>query len=132
MIDLAAVKAILTDALALVEELDGQQLDETQPQQKGRGQQDRMRFSRSLQLLDDRLRLASALTMNEYWYARGEVDPLDPGRDDEPLEITYDKPCARPGCGEPSVIRETRVAPSGATELFWCARHKDEEVPDGG
>lgn len=80
MIDLSGVKSVLQEILPLVKELDGLDLDETKAladQSKGRARQDRAQRSQELNLLASRLELAAQLVRNEYWYARGETDPLN-------------------------------------------------------
>lgn len=83
MIDLTRVRACLKDADRLVTTLDGQSLDETDAltsQSKGAARVRKAEMSQDLQLLATRLELAAALVRVEYWYARGEDDPLTPGR----------------------------------------------------
>lgn len=85
MIDLDRVKKILTeDVFELLDGLDKFDLDETgaiEGQTKSKARTLRAEKSKELLLLADRLELAANLVRNEYWYARGEVDPLDPERD---------------------------------------------------
>jgi hypothetical protein len=79
MIDLSQVRFILEEAQELVEELDGVDLDESTAvtsQSKGRDRRERAELSQSLNLLGDRLLLASSLVKVEYWHARGFEDPL--------------------------------------------------------
>lgn len=85
MINLSTVKALLGDVQTLVDGLDGVDLNEEDAltsQSKGRARQERARKSQDLNLLAHRLRLAAELVQNEYWYARGEGDPLQPRRRD--------------------------------------------------
>ncbi len=85
MIDLTVVRSCLSAAAALVDELDGKELDETDAvtsQSKGEARKRRAQRSQDLQLLATRLELAASLVRNEYWYARGERDPLHPERED--------------------------------------------------
>lgn len=85
MIDLSRVKSVLVEVEALVADLDGKALDDTDAitsQSKGHARQQKAKMSQDLQLLAVRLEMAAALVRNEYWFARGEVDPLDRRRDD--------------------------------------------------
>lgn len=80
LIDLTRVRNVLAEVNELVEELDGVELDETnaiESQTKTKAREIKARRSQSLQLLATRLELAGHLVRNEYWFARGEVDPLD-------------------------------------------------------
>lgn len=84
MIDFAAVKRTLKEAVELVDTLDHQDLDETAAltsQSKGDARRQRAQMSQDLQLLANRLELAASLVRVEYWFARGESDPLRPDRD---------------------------------------------------
>lgn len=84
MIDLTKVKSVLAEVDSLVQSLHGQDLDESkavESQSKGRNRVERARLSQDLNLLAQRLELAAGLVKNEYWFARGEVDPLDRERD---------------------------------------------------
>lgn len=76
MIDLNQTRTILEECLDLVEELDGIEHADT-GDNRTKGREERVLRSRQLQLLSDRLSLASSLVRNEYWVARGEHDPLD-------------------------------------------------------
>lgn len=85
LIDLTKVRTILAEISELVESLDGLDLDETtavEGQSSGRARQERARKSQTLNLLASRLELAAQLTRVEYWYARGEPDPLNLSRRD--------------------------------------------------
>lgn len=85
MIDLTKVKSVLAEVDSLVKTLHGQDLDESkavESQSKGRNRIERARLSQDLNLLAQRLELAAGLVKNEYWFARGEVDPLDRERGD--------------------------------------------------
>jgi hypothetical protein len=78
MIDLSRVCAVLADADALIESLDGRDLDESDAigsQSKGLARQERARLSQDLSLLADRLEYAASLVRVEYWQARGKEDP---------------------------------------------------------
>lgn len=81
MIDLHRVRAILEEAERVVDELDGQDLDERQAlgnsQSKSLDRQQRAAMSQALNQLADRLQLASTLVRNEYWVARGASNPLE-------------------------------------------------------
>lgn len=84
MIDLGHVKGILAEAEALVAELHGVELNEeraVEDQTKNRTRIERARLSQDLNLLAGRLDLAAELVRNEYWFARGEDDPLNPERE---------------------------------------------------
>lgn len=84
MIDLGHVKGILAEAEALVAELHGVELNEeraVEDQTKNRTRVERARLSQDLNLLAGRLDLAAELVRNEYWFARGEDDPLNPDRE---------------------------------------------------
>lgn len=84
MINLSRVKAILAEAEAIVSELDGTELDETNAvasQTKSKAREVRARKSQDLNLLADRLQLAAQLVRTEYWFARGESDPIDERRE---------------------------------------------------
>lgn len=83
MIDLSKVKAVLSEIDLLIADLDGFNLDDSDAitnQSKGKARQERAQRSQELQLLATRLELAAALTRCEYWFARGERDPLAPER----------------------------------------------------
>lgn len=80
MIDLTDVRSVLSDAHAIVIDLDGKDLDDTAAitsQSKGAARQLKAQRSQDLQMLATRLELAAALVRNEYWFARGVPDPLD-------------------------------------------------------
>lgn len=84
MIDLKAVKSVVAEIESLIDTLDGQDLDETTAvaeQSKGKARQERAKMSQELNLLADRLMMASTLVRNEYWFARGEIDPLNRERE---------------------------------------------------
>jgi len=83
VIDLTRVRIVLAEVGALVEELDGAELDETaaiDSQTKSKARSIRAKRSQNLQLIAGRLELAAQLVRNEYWFARGEIDPLNPER----------------------------------------------------
>lgn len=85
MINLSRVRSVLQEVDELVRGLDGADLDEQDAvtsQSKGRARQERAKKSQDLNLLAARLRFASELVLNEYWFARGEIDPLDRRRQD--------------------------------------------------
>lgn len=93
MIDLSRVRSVLKDVNDLVEELDGLALDERDAltsQSKGELRQMKAQRSQELQLLATRLELAASLTRVEFWYARGESDPLNPDREDADEPISGD------------------------------------------
>lgn len=80
VIDLSGVKSVLAEVQALVNDLDGRELDDSAAitsQSKGAARQAKAQRSQDLQLLATRLELAAGLVRNEYWFARGEVDPLN-------------------------------------------------------
>ena len=99
MVDLGRVRVILVEVDALVDELDGVDLDErtavenqSPPSRHNRDRtaagdirRERARQSQSLNLLADRLHLAAAMVRVEYWFARGHADPTETPRD--PLEL---------------------------------------------
>lgn len=79
MIDLTASKRVLEQCDELMLALDGEELDERKAvvdQSKGEARKRRAQLSQDLQLLASRLELAAALVRNEYWFARGEDDPI--------------------------------------------------------
>lgn len=83
MIDLTRVREVLSEALSIVDDLDGLALDESDAvasQSKSKARQVKAQRSQDLQLLATRFELAASLTRIEYWYARGENDPLTPDR----------------------------------------------------
>lgn len=83
VIDLERVRGVLGQVHDLMEDLEGQDLDDSravEDQSKGKARQERARKAQDLQLLASRLEFAAALVRNEYWFARGELDPLDPQR----------------------------------------------------
>lgn len=85
MINLHIVRRVLDHASEMVDSLDGLPLDESDAitsQSKGEARRIRAQRSQDLQLLATRLELAAALVRNEYWFARGEIDPLNPDRED--------------------------------------------------
>jgi hypothetical protein len=85
MIDLSNVVSCLREADALVQNLHGRELDETDAitsQSRGTERKRRAQMSQDLQLLATRLELAASLVRVEYWHARGETDPLRPERRD--------------------------------------------------
>lgn len=85
MIDLTKVREIVDEATALIDELDGFELDETnavKSQAKSSIRTLKAKKSQNLQLLATRLELAAQLVRVEYWYARGEADPIRTARND--------------------------------------------------
>lgn len=83
MIDLNRVRDVLDEARSLIDDLHGLHLDDSNAvtsQSKGKLRQERAHRSQELQLLATRLELAASLVRNEYWFARGEDDPLQPNR----------------------------------------------------
>lgn len=83
MIDLSRVREVIAEATEIVDELDGVELDETDAlTSTGAKRTAKAQRSQALQLLATRFELAAALTRIEYWYARGETDPLVPDRED--------------------------------------------------
>lgn len=85
MIDLSRVREVLKECETLIDDLDGVDLDDSDAvtsQSKGQLRQARAQMSQDLQLLATRFELAASLTRVEYWFARGETDPLDPGREE--------------------------------------------------
>lgn len=86
MIDLTRVKEVLREIGNMVTDLDGLDLDDSDAltsQTKGQLRQIRAQRSQDLQLLATRFELGASLTRIEYWFARGEVDPLNLDRDGE-------------------------------------------------
>lgn len=93
MIDLTRVRSVLKEAQTLIDDLDGLDFDDTEAvtsQSKGHARQVRAQRSQDLQLLATRFELAASLVRVEFWYARGENDPLNPERDDEDDEVPGD------------------------------------------
>ena len=85
MIDLSEVRVVVDEVVDLITVLDGVELDESDAltsQSKGEARRIRAKRSQDLQLLATRLELAAALVRKEYWYARGEGDPINPDRED--------------------------------------------------
>ena len=83
VIDLERLRNVLTEVNVMVEDLDGVALDDTAAitsQSKSKAREVKARRSQDLQLLASRLELAAHLVRVEYWYARGEADPLNPER----------------------------------------------------
>lgn len=83
MIKLTRVRNVLAEINEMVDELDGVDLDETDAvtsQSKGEARKVKAQRSQDLQLLANRFELGAALVRNEYWFARGEQDPIDQGR----------------------------------------------------
>ena len=79
MIELNAVGRILDEALNIVDDLNGQQLDERKAvssQSKGEVRKRNAEMSKELNYLADQLTLAAALVRNQYWAARGNPDHL--------------------------------------------------------
>lgn len=75
------VKEVLDDCELLVEDLDGQMLDERQNSDsdadtpsKAEARDHKVRTSRDLQRLAHQLEMAATLVRNEYWHARGGPD----------------------------------------------------------
>lgn len=87
MIDLSTTRRVLDECLDLIESLDGQELDDsfTGPRSRHEETREEKRLraerSKSLMLLAQRLAFAEQLVLNEYWYAKGEPDLLNPDRD---------------------------------------------------
>ena len=82
-IELDRVRAVLREVDALVDELDGLELDDRRELDVTATKverSDRARVNQALNLLADRLGLAAALVRTEYWYGKGEPDPLAPRR----------------------------------------------------
>lgn len=82
-VNLSRVRAILNEAQVLVDELDGLELDDSRSymdQSKGNARQERAKRTQELQLLATRFELAAALVRVEFWYVKGESDPLEPRR----------------------------------------------------
>lgn len=80
---MSAVRRALEDAIDLIAQLDGNELDETTAiasQSRGQARRERAQMSQDLQLLATRLELAASLVRVEYWHARGERDPVNPDR----------------------------------------------------
>lgn len=85
MINLSLVRNVVDDVVDLITTLDGIELDESDAvtsQSKGEARRIRAQRSQDLQLLASRLELAAQLVRVEYWYARGERDPINPERED--------------------------------------------------
>jgi len=75
-IDLSIVSNLMDDCVALVAELDRQDLDERYSHNTDRAElrERKVRTSRDLQRLAHQLELAATLVRNEYWHARGGPD----------------------------------------------------------
>lgn len=91
MIDLSKVRDVLGDCEDLIASLDGVQHEQDLVEGPMSGSLKRATAeartakaerSKALLLLKDRLELAASLVGIEYWYARGEIDPLSPDRED--------------------------------------------------
>jgi hypothetical protein len=85
MINLTTARRAIDDAVTLIAELDGQELDETHAitsQSRGALRKRKAEMSQDLQLAATRLELAASLVRVEYWHARGEGDPTRPDRND--------------------------------------------------
>jgi hypothetical protein len=86
VIRLSDVRRILDgEVREILTELDGVDLDDTSAiasQTKTKAREARAEMSKSLLLLADRLDLCASLVRREYWFARGEIDPLNPDRED--------------------------------------------------
>lgn len=85
MINLKAARRAIDDAVQLIEDLDGRELDETHAitsQSRGALRKEKAQMSQDLQLIATRLELAASLVRVEYWHARGEGDPTRPDRRD--------------------------------------------------
>lgn len=92
MIDLRKVREVLKDCDDIVESLHGvdhddpavdtEQLSGSRRRATAEDRAAKAERSKSMLLLKDRLELAASLVAIEYWYARGEIDPLDPERED--------------------------------------------------
>ncbi len=80
MIDLEKVKRMLEGEIVdLIDGLHGVDLDDVgaiESQTKSKIRTFRAEKSKELLLLADRLELCANLVRNEYWYAKGEEDPL--------------------------------------------------------
>ena len=79
-------QAVLDECRDLVTSLHGQDLDESNAidsQSKGEARKRKAELSQDLNFLATRLELAAALVRIEYWWARGEADPTNPGRTDD-------------------------------------------------
>ena len=81
MIDLSRVKEVLEGEVTnLISERHGLDLDDSEAivdQTRSKARTFRAEKSREMLLLADRLDLVANLVRNEYWYARGETDPLN-------------------------------------------------------
>lgn len=81
MIDMDTLRVTLKDAEQIVNELDGLEFDDrdavTADKATRAKRQEQALRSKTLLLLAHRLELAKALVMVEYYFARGEIDPLD-------------------------------------------------------
>lgn len=81
MIDLTHVRSALKDITELVDDLDGTDLDDVDDTRDKAAERSRKaQVSRDLLLLQHRFEMAGTLAMNEYWFAKGEVDVLDSER----------------------------------------------------
>ena len=84
MIDLTKAKAVLDDAEIIIEQVDQKNVDDFDSiggTDNRKEREYKAQMNRNLLLLADRLELASQLVRAEYWFAKGEPDALEPGRD---------------------------------------------------
>lgn len=88
MIDLSKVKSIMVEVEALIAELDGREYDDqkawdtAKDGRPGRAsREERAKIAKQLQLLAVHFEMAAALARNEYWFGKGEVDPLNRRRE---------------------------------------------------
>lgn len=85
MIDLAQALAILDETADQMESINARSHSDPDPHGSGGTKEeraDKARVSATLQLISTRLELAASLVRIEYWFARGETDPLNPERRD--------------------------------------------------
>lgn len=75
---------LLDDVMNRLEDLNGRSHHDPDPTQRisKNDAREKARVASELQLISSRLELTAALVRNEYWHARGEADPLNPGRKD--------------------------------------------------
>lgn len=77
-IDLKLTRQVLEEALALVNTIDGEELDERDGwQDKAKAREEKLAKSRTLQVIAHRCAMAEQLTLNEYWIARGVGDAIE-------------------------------------------------------
>lgn len=81
-IDLKLVRIALQEALALVDQLDGAELDERSAwaENNKRRREEKLAKSKTLQIIAHRCATAEQLVHNEYWISRGVADILDGDR----------------------------------------------------